>query len=170
MGLFGEYICKNLPFIDITIDDVERIAKHHFPDNEIYREGNKLFIKSDKIMDSRRFEFRANAELTIEKSKLCVKTKINKKTLLFYLFVLILFMGLWGYRAYRSYSLYQNSGIGMLFGNQQLSFWSSEGGELLVMSAILILLVAISLAYRLNKVSKFLIQTIMAAINTYKMQ
>ncbi len=50
MGLFGEYICKNLPFIDITIDDVERIAKHHFPDNEIYREGNKLFIKSDKFI------------------------------------------------------------------------------------------------------------------------
>ena len=98
-------------------------------------------------MDARRFEFRANAELTIEKSKLCFKTKINKKTLLFYLFALILLIGLWGYRAYRSYSLYQNSGIGMLFGNQQLSFWSSEGVELLVMSVVLILVIAFSLAY-----------------------
>ena len=170
MGLFGDYICENLPFIGITLEEIERIAKHHFPENEIYRDGNKLFIKSNKLMDVRRFEFRANAELTIEKSKLCVKTKINKKTLLFYLFVLILFMGLWGYRAYRSYSLYQNSGIGMLFGKQQLSFWSSEGVELLVMSVVLILVIAFSLAYRLNRVSKFLVQTIMAAIKTYKMQ
>lgn len=170
MGLFGECIYKNLPFIGITMEEIENIAKHHFPENEIYREGDKLFIKSDKIMDSRRFEFRANAELTIEKSKLCFKTKLNKKTLLFYLFVLILFMGLWGYRAYRSYSLYQNSGIGMLFGSQQLSFWSSEGLKLLVMSVVLILLVAFALAYRLNRVSKFLVQTIMAAIKTYKMQ
>ena len=79
MGLFGEYICENLPFIGITMEEIERIAKHHFPKNEIYREGNKLFIKSDKFMDYRRFEFRANAELTIEKSKLCFKTKINKR-------------------------------------------------------------------------------------------
>ena len=79
MGLFGEYICENLPFIGIRMEEIEIIAKHHFPENEIYREGNKLFIKSNKIMDARRFEFRANAELTIEKSKLCFKTKINKK-------------------------------------------------------------------------------------------
>ena len=79
-------------------------------------------------------------------------------------------MGLWGYRAYRSYSLYKNSGIGMLFGSQQLSFWSSEGLKLLVMSVVLILLVAFALAYRLNRVSKFLVQTIMAAIKIYKMQ
>lgn len=169
MGLFGEYICENLPFIGITMEEIERIARHHFPDNEIYREGNKLFIKSDKLMDSRRFDFRANAELTIEKSNLCFKTKINKKTLLFYLFALILLIGLWGYRAYRSYSLYQNSGIGMLFGNQQLSFWSSEGLELLVISVVYILVFAISLAYQLNKVSKFLVRTMMAAIKTYKM-
>ena len=138
-------------------------------ENEIYREGNKLFIKSNKIMDARRFEFRANAELTIEKSKLCFKTKVNKKTLLFYLFALILLMGLWGYRAYRSYSLYQNSGIGMLFGNPNLSFWSSEGLELLVISVAYVVVFAISLAYQLNKASKFLVRTMMAAIKTYKM-
>ncbi len=170
MGLFTDYIYKNLPFIDITIEDVEKIAKHHFPENEIYREGNKLFIKSNKIMDARRFEFRANAELTIEKSKLCFKTKVNKKTLIFYLFALILLMGLWGYRAYNSYSLYQNSGIAIFFGNQHLSFWSSEGLELLVISAVYILVFAFSLARQLNKVSRFLVQTIMAAIKTYKMQ
>ncbi len=166
MGLFGEYICENLPFIGITMEEIERIAKHHFPDNEIYREGNKLFIKSDKLMDSRRFEFRANAELTIEKSKLCFKTKINKKTLLFYLFGLILLMGLWGYRAYSSY---QYSKISLLFGTPGLSFWSSEGLELLGISVVFILVFAFSLARQLNKVSRFLVQTIMAAIKTYKM-
>lgn len=170
MGLFGEYICENLPFIGITMEEIERIAKHHFPENEIYRDGNKLFIKSDKFMDARRFEFRANAELTIEKSKLCFKTKVNKKTLMFYLFALILLMGLWGYRAYSSYRLYQNSGVAMLFGIQQLNFWSSEGVELLVISVVFILVFAFSLARQLNKVSRFLVQTIMAAIKTYKMQ
>ncbi len=169
MVLFGEYICENLPFIGITMDEIEKIAKHHFPENEIYREGNKLFIKSDKFMDYRRFEFRANAELTIEKSKLCFKTNINKKTLLLYLFALILLIGLWSYRAYSSYRLYQNSGIGMLFGNQQLSFWSSEGLELLVISVAYVVVFAISIAYQLNKTSKFLVRTMMAAIKTYKM-
>lgn len=170
MGLFGECICENLPFIGITMEEIEKIAKHHFPENEIYREGNKLFIKSDKFMDYRRFEFRANAELTIEKSRLCFKTKINKKTLLFYLFALILLMGVWSYRAYSSYSLYQNSGIAIFFGNQQLSFWSSEGLELLVISVVYVLVFAISLAYQLNKASKFLVRTMMAAIKTYKMK
>ena len=65
--------------------------------------------------------------------------------------------------------LYQNSGIGMLFGNRNLSFWSSEGLELLVISVVYILVFAISLAYQLNKASKFLVRTMMAAIKTYKM-
>ena len=168
MGLFGEYICENLPFIGITMEEIEKIAKHHFPENEIYRDGNKLFIKSDKFMDYRRFEFRANAELTIEKSKLCFKTKINKKTLLFYLLALILLMGLWGYRAYSSYSLYQNSGIGMLFGNQQLSFWSSGGLELLVMTLIFVSAFAFSLSNQLRRVTNFLVRTIVAALEMYK--
>lgn len=168
MGLFGEYICKNLPFIGITMEEIEKIAKHHFPENEIYRDGNKLFIKSDKFMDYRRFEFRANAELTIEKSKLCFKTKINKKTLLFYLFALILLIGLWSYRAYSSYSLYQNSGIGMLFGNQQLSFWSSGGLELLVMTLIFVSVFAFSLSNQLRRVTNFLVRTIVAALEMYK--
>ena len=169
MGLFGEYICENLPFIGITMEEIEGLAKHHFPDNEIYREGNKLFIKSDKFMDYRRFEFRANAELTIEKSKLCFKTKVNKKTVLIYLFVLVLLLGILGYRAYSSYSRYQNSGISLLFGNRYLSFWSSEGLELLVLSAVYILVFAVSLARQLDKASKFLVQTMMAAIKIYKM-
>lgn len=166
MGLFGEYICKNLPFIDITIDDVERIAKHHFPENEIYREGNKLFVKSNKLMDSRRFEFRANAEITIEKSKLCFKTKVNSKTLLFYLLVFLFLLGLMAYRYYDIYEI----GNRFIVGNYMFGFMATYGFKMLIMFGIYFLVFAFSLAYQLNKVSKFLVQTIMAAIKIYKMQ
>ncbi len=166
MGLFGEYICENLPFIGITMEEIERIAKHHFPDNEIYREGNKLFIKSDKLMDSRRFEFRANAELTIEKSKLCFKTKVNKTTLLVYLFGSLLIIGL---MVYRAYDFYQKRDVLAFFGNQGSSFLSTEGLRLLGISIVYVLIFAFSLKYQLNRVSKFLVQTTMAAIKTYKM-
>ena len=165
MGLFGEYICENLPFIGITMEEIERIAKHHFPDNEIYREGNKLFIKSDKIMDARRFEFRANAEITIEKSKLCFKTKVNNKTLLLYLLVFLFLLGLMAYRFYDVYEI----GNRFIVGNHMFGFMATYGFKMLLMLGVYFLVFAFSLAYQLNKVSKFLAQTIMAAIKIYKM-
>ncbi len=166
MGLFTDYLYENLPYIDITMEDVERIAKHHFPDNEIYREGKKLFIKSNKIMDARRFEFRANAELTIEKSKLCFKTKVNNKTLLFYLLVFLFLLGLMAYRYYDIYEI----GNRFIVGNYMFGFMATYGFKMLIMFGIYFLVFAFSLAYQLNKVSKFLVQTIMAAIKIYKMQ
>ena len=164
MGLFGECIYKNLPFIDITIADVERIAKHHFPENEIYREGNKLFIKSNKLMDSRRYEFRANAEVTIEKSKLCFKTKLNKKTLLFYLFGFLLIAGLMILESYDSYE----TGLTYLVGNYRSGFMAIYGLKLLGIVTVYLIAFAFSLAYQLHRVTKFLVRTIFAALEIYK--
>ncbi len=165
MGLFTDYFYKKHPFDDLTIQDVEIVAKHHFPENEIYREGNKLFIKSDKLMDSRRHEFRANGEITIDRDRLCFKTKVNKTTLLFYLFVLILLIGLWGYRAYSSYQFSKTS---LLFGSPIVSFWSSGGLELLVMTLIFVSVFAFSLSNQLRRVTNFLVRTIVAALEMYK--
>ncbi len=165
MGLFTDYIYKNLPFPNLSMQDVEIVAKHHFPENEIYIEGNKLFLKSDKLMDSRRHEFRANGEITIDKGRLCFKTKVNKKTLLFYLFGFLIIVGL---MVYRAYNFYQMSKMSLLFGNPQLSFWSSEGLELLGISVIYLLVFAFSLAYQLRRVTNFLVRTIVAALEIYK--
>lgn len=95
------------------MEEIERIAKHHFPENEIYREGNKLFIKSNKLMDSRRYEFRANSEITTDGDKLCFKTKINKTTFLFYLFGILVIIGLMVLRFYDVYRMMFSVGIPM---------------------------------------------------------
>lgn len=165
MGLFTDCIYKKLPFPNLSIQDVEIVAKHHFPENEIYREGNKLFIKSNKLMDSRRHEFRANGEIIVDRESLCFKTKVNRKTLLFYLFGLLLIIGL---MVYRAYNFYQMSKMSLLFGNPALSFWSSEGLELLGISVIYLLVFAFSLANQLRRVTNFLVRTIVAALEIYK--
>lgn len=163
MILFTDYFYEKLSF-DVSIQDVEIVAKHHFPENEIYREGNKLFIKSNKLMDSRQHEFRANGEITIDGDRFCFKTKVNIKTLLFYLLGFLIVVGIMVCGSYDSYE----TGRTYLLGDYRSGFMAIYGLKLLGMAAVYLIAFAFSLAYQLHRITKFLVRTIFAALEIYK--
>jgi len=166
MGLFTDYIYEKLPFDDLSLQDVEKVALHHFPEHKVYTEGNKLFIKCNKLMDSRRHEFRANGEITINRGRLCFKTKVNKTTLLLHFFLLLVLVGLMAYRYYDIYEMKQL----YIMSIYHSGFMANYGFKLLGMGVVYLVVFAIGLVFQLHRETEFLVRTIVAALEIYKMK
>lgn len=155
MGLFTDYLYEKLPFSDITLEEIEKCAKMHFTEHEIYIENDKLYIESDKVIGSKyNTSFEAHGEITVDKDTLCFKSKVNASSIVVYGIILI--------------------GLSIIMISEMFGELNSMGSGsvflMLFFIALFSALFLVGIRIQLHRNSRFLTKTITAAVKTYKMK
>lgn len=156
MKLFADCIYEKVPIKNLTLEDVETVAKIQIPKQKIFVENEKLFIESESFMTSRSEGFDADAEITIDKDNICFRTRVNVTSFIVYGLILLMIFGMAFYLMLEEDMYGRNS---FSSGTWWHSFWLIPAS-----------LVAFPLGIKhlLHRSTKFLADNLISALKIYK--
>lgn len=158
MGLFTDYLYEKLPFSDITLEDIETVAKIQFPKYKIFIENDKLFIESNEFLGSRRNGFDTDGEITLNKDGICFKTKVNVTTFIVYGFLFAMIVGV------SFYMMIEDKEHAM--SNVSSIVWLQD----FAMVPISLVGFLVGIGFALHRTTAFLAENLIAALKIYKMK